>query len=232
MNKTCCNGAMVALDPEMKVFELIDAYPELLSIFSRLGITLPFGDISVEQMCRRDGYSSKLFMLICRMHIDLSYIPTSEHISEDMLGPVIGYLRATHRYYMEYMLPHTGRHLNDILEHCDELLRSMLSRFYADYVACIEEHLGDEEQRLFSNVERSETSADMCNYELDQPHSDIDDRTGDIASLIVKCLPEEAPTTLRCTMLAHIYMLRDDLRRHHNIERYLLRPLVEKFVNK
>ena len=63
------------------------------------------------------------------------------------------------------------------------------------------------------------------------PHADIDDRSNDIASLIFKNLPEEAPTTLRCTMLEHIYALRDDLRRHSNVEMYLLRPLIETYLN-
>ena len=34
-----------------------------------------------------------------------------------------------------------------------------------------------------------------------------------------------------CTMLEHIYALRDDLRRHSNVETYLLRPLVEMYIN-
>jgi hypothetical protein len=62
------------------------------------------------------------------------------------------------------------------------------------------------------------------------PHADIDDRSNDIASLIVKSLPESAPTSLRCDMLKDVYELRDDLRRHSNIETYLLRPLVVKYL--
>ena len=62
------------------------------------------------------------------------------------------------------------------------------------------------------------------------PHTDIDDRSNDIASLIVKTLPESAPTSLRCDMLKDVYELRDDLRRHSNIETYLLRPLVVKYL--
>jgi hypothetical protein len=65
---------------------------------------------------------------------------------------------------------------------------------------------------------------------FDMPHEDIDDRSNDIASLIVKTLPETAPTSLRCDMLKDVYELRDDLRRHSNIETHLLRPLVEKYL--
>ena len=208
MNKISYHGATSLLSPEMKIFELIDAYPILLSVFSRLGITLPFGDISVEQMCRRGGHSPELFLLLCRMHIDTSFRPRPSELREDMLLSVVGYLRATHRYYTEYMLPHAGEHLDEILEYFEE-----------------------EEQTIFANVESAAAGSRINLASLEVPHSDIDDRTNDIASLIIKCLPEAAPTHLRCAMLGHIYALRDDLRRHYNVEVALLRPLIAQTLN-
>lgn len=231
MNKINYRGATSLLSPEMKIFELIDAYPVLLSVFSRLGITLPFGDISVEQMCRRGGHSPELFLILCRMHIDTSFRPRPSELREDMLLSVVGYLRATHRYYTEYMLPHAGEHLDEILEYCDELSRSMLTKFYSDYVRYIEQHLEEEEQTIFANVESAAAGSRINLSSLEVPHSDIDDRTNDIASLIIKCLPEAAPTHLRCAMLSHIYALRDDLRRHYNVEVALLRPLIAQTLN-
>ena len=231
MNKINYHSTAATLSPDMKIFELIDAYPVLLSVFSRLGITLPFGDISVEQMCRRDGHSPELFLLLCRMHIDTSFRPRPSELCEDMLLSVVGYLRATHRYYTDYMLPHAGEHLDEILSYCDELSRSMLTKFYNDYVRYIEEHLEEEEQTIFTAVESAASGARPNLASLEVPHSDIDDRTNDIASLIIKCLPEAAPTQLRCAMLSHIYALRDDLRRHYNVEVALLRPLIVQTIN-
>ena len=230
MNKINYRGATSLLSPEMKIFELIDAYPVLLSVFSRLGITLPFGDISVEQMCRRGGHSPELFLILCRMHIDTSFRPRPSELREDMLLSVVGYLRATHRYYTEYMLPHAGEHLDQILKHCDNLSATMLRRFYDDYIKCIEEHLEEEEQTIFSLIEAATSHPISDMSRLKVPHSDIEDRTNDIASLIIKCMPEQTPTVLRCAMLAHIYALRDDLLRHGNVELFLLKPLVDKFL--
>lgn len=230
MNKIQFSNSATHLSPEMKIFELIDAHPSLLSLFSRLEITLPFGDISAEQLCQRDGYSVELFLTLCHMHLNTSYRPAIEALSEDMLLPVVGYLRATHRYYTDYMLPHAGEHLDEILEHCDPLSQKTLKRFYSDYVAYIEQHLRDEEQ-IFAAIESASTGNIRALAQLEVPHNDINDRTNDIASLIIKCLPESAPTPLRCSMLSHIYALRDDLTRHHNMEVYLLRPLVDKRIN-
>ena len=85
MTKANNSALSVALSPEMKIYELIDAAPMLLSLFSRLDIHFPFGDISIAEMCRRDGYNPQLFMMLCAMHIDSRYRPSQEEMTEDML---------------------------------------------------------------------------------------------------------------------------------------------------
>lgn len=229
MNKSLNRTFLPLLSPEMQIFELVEVAPSVLSIFSRLDIRLPFGDISVEQMCKREGYTPELFLSLCSIHANESFQPCTERLTVDMLPEVIGYLRASHRYYAEKMLPHTSAHLQEILDHCDNLSRSMLRRFYDDYMKYILDHFHAEEENLFSVID----NATVCKADLtllDLPHDDIDDRSNDIASLIFKSLPEEAPTKLRIVTLEHIYALRDDLRRHNNVERYILKPLVDKYL--
>ena len=229
MNRKHKTPYLSAFSPDMKIFELVEVAPSLLSIFSRLDITLPFGDISVAQMCERDGRNVDLFLIICSMHVDSSYRPTRESLHGDMLQDVVAYLRASHRYYAEHMLPHTSQHLEKILQHCDELSRNLLRRFYDDYSRYIVEHFEEEERCIFAIADSSAAGAADCSI-LDMPHADIDDRSNDIASLIFKSLPEAAPTQLRCNTLEHIYALRDDLRRHTRVESMVLRPLVEMYI--
>jgi regulator of cell morphogenesis and NO signaling len=231
MNKINIVDPVSMLSPDMKLFELIDSYPSLLSIFLRLDISLPFGDLSVEEICRREGYPSDLFLMLCAMHLSSTYRPSDESLRVDMLKGVVAYLRASHRYYIGYMLPHVASHLDKVLEHCDMISERALRSFYKDYVGFLATHFEEEERNIFSLIECPEARVSSDFSMLEAPHGDIDDRTNDIASLVFKSLPEQVPTPLRCTMLDHIYMLRDDLRRHSDIEMYLLRPLVAKFKN-
>ena len=223
---------MAALAPEMKLFELIDIEPSLLSIFVRLGIRLPFGDASIDEVCKRENYSTTLFMELCRMHLDSEYRPSPEALTSEMLPQVIAYLRASHRYYTHEILPQTAARLVEILALCDKLVASTLRRFYDDYVRCIEEHLEDEEHNLFATINTPKQASLTQFDDIVVPHADIDDRTNDIASLVVKCLPETTPTALRYAMLRDIYALRDDLRRHTAVELYMLRPLILKFITR
>lgn len=227
MTYTHSNISHAYIEPEMKLFELIDAYPSVVSIFSRLNITLPFGDISIAEMCERDGHNVELFIMLCNMHIDASYRPERGTLRTTMLPEVVGYLRASHRYYAQYMLPHVARHLDEILSHCDTLSKRVLSSFYEEYTRYVMSHFDFEENNIFAPIERAEQSNVRDLESLEDPHGDIDDRTNDIASLIIKSLPEVVPTPLRCAMLDDIYALRDDLRTHSNIEMFLLRPIVD-----
>lgn len=229
MNKIIHNGQQLPILPEMMLFELVDNHPSLLSIFMRLNIKLPFGDVTIEDICRRDGYPSELFILLCNMYLSSSYRPKDEELCVDMLEGVVGYLRASHRYYEGYMLPHVATHLEKVLEHCDSLSKRLLRGFYADYVNFLTTHFEEEERCIFSIIDNPQMAPSADFSMLEAPHGDIDDRTNDIASLVFKNLPEDVPTALRCAMLDHIYMLRDDLRRHSDVEMFLLRPLVAKY---
>ena len=217
------------LSREMKLVELINVDYNLLSIFHRLNIRLPFGDMSVEDMCQREGFSTELFMTICNIYIDEEYRPSVDTLSADALPRLIGYLRASHRYYLDDILPHANMHLESILSYCDPLSGTTLRRFYDDYMVHVRKHLEYEEQHIFPRIETlSDSNGVLAATELDMPHSEIDDLTGDITSLVIKYLPEQAPTSLRCELLFHIFRLRDDLRRHALIESRLLTPLVER----
>ncbi|MBR4952830.1 MAG: hemerythrin domain-containing protein [Alistipes sp.] len=229
MNKIVHMGQLVPLSKEMKLFELIDGYPQLLSIFSRLNIVLPFGDVSVEAMCQREGLDADLFMMLCNMHLDPDYRPADRSLRAEMLAGVVAYLRSSHGYYTTYMLPHVAQHLERVLEHCDALSQRVLRSFYDDYVGFLASHFEEEERDIFSIIDNMSTTLDALFSMLEAPHGDIDDRTNDIASLVIKSLPEGVPTPLRCSLLDHIYMLRDDLRRHSAVEMSLLRPLVAKY---
>jgi regulator of cell morphogenesis and NO signaling len=230
MNKIIHMGQLLPLSPEMKLFELVDGYPQLLSIFSRLNLVLPFGDISIEELCRREGLDAELFITLCNMHLTPSYRPAEESLHSEMIRDVVAYLRSSHRYYTRYMLPHVAQHLERVLEHCDRVSQRALRSFYDDYVGFLASHFEEEERNIFSVIDGIDTEAEASFTMLEAPHGDIDDRTNDIASLVIKSLPESVPTPLRCSLLDHIYMLRDDLRRHSDLEMLLLRPLVAKYL--
>ena len=97
------NGAILSKD--MKIIELIDVDYRLLSIFQRLDIQLPYGDISIEEMCRRYDMSLDLFLTICKIYIESDYRLDVAGLEAADLSPLLKYLIASHRYYFEDLIP-------------------------------------------------------------------------------------------------------------------------------
>ena len=84
----------IVYSKDMKLIELIDADYELLTLFLRMDIQLPFGDVSVEEMCQRYDMSPTLFLMICQIYACPDFEPDVEALSKDDLRHIIRYLRA------------------------------------------------------------------------------------------------------------------------------------------
>ena len=185
----------------MKMADMIATNYDLILMLPRFGIPLGFGDRSVKEVCRMNGVDEEFFLTVCNIYSFDDFRPDDDEVARIDNRLVVEHLRASHRYYIGYMLPHVARHLDDILSHCDNLSRSLFSRFYNEYMSFVGEHFREEESKIFAIVEGVENNLAMDIGRLEAPHGDIDDRTNDLASLVIKSLPEAVPTTLRCQML-------------------------------
>jgi len=214
---------------EMKIIELIDADYGLLSILLRLDIQLPFGDISVGEMCRRYDMSSTLFLMICRMYAFRDYEPDAAALSAADLPHLLRYLRSSHRYYLGTIIPRIGRGVDDVLLSCDRMQAEVLRKFYNDYCDEIRRHLQYEEAEMFPYVERlagGDVGSEVRMAAYIENHTDICDKIDDIKSIILKYLPESCTTRQRCDLLFDIFSLRDDLAKHTLVESRILAPVV------
>ena len=217
------------LSKDMKIIELIDVDYRLLSIFQRLDIQLPYGDISVEEMCQRYDMSVELFLMICRIYIEADCMPDTCGLQVKDMSHLLQYLRASHRYYIDTLIPKIAGGIEQVLQLCAESQRAILQRFYLGYVEEVKAHLQFEEMEMFPYVERvisGEAVADkkMCNF-VDN-HTDVCDKIDDIKSIVIKYLPESCTTRLRCDLLFDIFALREELAKHTMLEMRILAPVV------
>ena len=216
------------LSKDMKIVELIDVDYRLLSIFQRLDIQLPYGDISVEEMCKRCKMSVELFMMICRIYVEADYMPNVEGLKVNDLLHLLQYLRASHRYYIDSLIPKIAGGIERVLQLCEESRRVILQRFYQGYEEEVKSHLQYEEQEMFPYVESvisgESATATMCDF-VDN-HTDVCDKIDDIKSIVIKYLPESCTTRQRCDLLFDIFALREELAKHTMLEMRILAPVV------
>lgn len=222
------NNNKAIFSEQMKIIELIDADYRLLSIIMRLDIALPFGDISIEEMCRRYDMSPELFLMICRIYSDEEYTPDIKNLSVGSLLHLVRFLRASHRYYLENVIPRISLGMQRLLASCEPRQSNILLKFYEDYIAEVEAHLEYEETTIFPYVEslaagRADSTMTMARFM--ENHTDICDKIDDMKSVVIKYLPESCPTQQRCELLFDIFRMKEDLGRHTFIESTLLAPV-------
>lgn len=228
--KTDVNNCVI-FSREMKIAELIDADYSLLSILLRLDMQLPFGDVSVEELCRRHGISVELFLMICQVYSTADYLPDVEQLNVSDLKYVIRYLRASHRLYLGELLPSIGQGVERVLECCEKRQRDIVSGFYRGYCDEVRAHLEYEEQTMFPYVERLIEGAVPAEETIAQAmehHTDICEKIDDIKSILIKYLPEECSTQQRYDLLRSVYTMSEDLAKHTLIEVKILAPVAER----
>lgn len=221
----------VIFSKDMKVAELVDADFSLLSILLRMDMQLPFGDLSVEELCRRYGISVELFLMICQVYSTADYLPDVESLKADDLKYVIKYLRASHRLYLGELLPSIGRGVERVLECCEKRQRDIVSSFYQGYCEELRAHLEYEEQNMFPYVEsllecKMQPAASIS--QAMEHHTDICEKIDDIKSILIKYLPEECTLQQRYELLRDVYAMSEDLARHTLIEVKILAPVAAR----
>lgn len=221
----------VIFSEDMKIIELIDADYHLLSVLLRLQIELPFGDISVEQMCHRYGMSPTLFLMICRVYSSADYDDLDyTALSMDDALYLMKYLRASHIYYLNTLIPRIVKGIDNVLQLCEERQRNVLDKFCRDYADEVRSHLDYEENKLFPYIEllANGIKGDLSMSEYMDNHTDICEKIDDMKSIIIKYLPESCSIAQRCDLLFDIFALREDLARHTLLETNILTPLIER----
>lgn len=220
------NGVVFSKD--MKVAELIDADYALLSVLLRFDMQLPFGDISIEEMCERYNVSAELFLILCQIYSDAEYSADVELLNADDLRSLLIYLRASHRLYLDELLPSIGEGVEQVLDCCSSREKAIVRRFYEDYLDEVRTHLEYEESCMFPYVEKLiqgiACSAEGMGEAMEQ-HLDICEKIDDIKSILIKYLPEACTTKQRYDLLCNVFRMREDLVHHTLVEIKILAPL-------
>ena len=220
----------VVFSKDMKLIELIDADHHLLSVLIRLDIQLPFGDVSVEEICERYDLSTEAFLMICKVCSLSDYEPEIEGFDINYIKLLLSYLRSSHRYYLESLLPTIEHSVDKVLEGCLPRQSEILRKFYGDYAEEVRNHLAYEDMHIFPYVEsliKGELTTPSRMGDFMEEHTDICDKVDDIKSIIIKYLPEQCLTKDRSDLLYMLYDMRDDLTKHTLIELKILTPMVQ-----
>ncbi len=216
-----------------KMIDLISDNYSMLQGLGAFGIRLGFGDKTVEEVCSGQNVDCYTFLAVVNFVIN-GYAPkeTDEHIS---LETILGYLRASHRFFLDFQLPSIREKLKATL--CqDDSLTPLILHLYDDYAQDIQRHMRYEEKTLFPYVSALLHGGETTKYNVDifsRHHSDTTSKIQELKGIIIKYLPQDNLANNKLTsILFDIYNHEEWLRNHASVEDHIFIPAIRLLEKK
>ena len=219
---------------DSRLSDLITAHPSLLTLLTRLGISLGFGDRSIADVCEESGVDTDFFLLICNVYTFNNYVPSTVTIlGTDMTG-LVPYLEKSHKYYVDKRLPHIERHLDAIAKNLGGRIGQVFISFFKEYKDEVVEHFDHEERNVFPHISalmggKKDTTYSIADFL--HTHSDIEGKLDDLLNIVFKYLPPQVDDDNVMDVVYDILRLSEDLKKHTFIEEKIMVPLVQHLEN-
>lgn len=215
---------------DSRLSDLITAHPSLLSLLTRLGISLGFGDRSIADVCQSSGVDTGFFLLICNVYTFNNFVPrTAAILGTDMTG-LVPYLEKSHLYYVDKRLPHIECHLDAIAHKLGGRIGQVFISFFNEYKQEVEAHFAHEERDVFPHIRALMAGEQDTTYSIGEflhTHSDIEGKLDDLLNIVFKYLPPQVDDDNVLDVVYDILRLSEDLKKHTFIEEKIMVPLVQ-----
>ena len=216
-----------------KMISLIRDNYDLLQSLGSFGISLGFGDKTVQETCEDNNVDTYTFLAVVNFAMNgYGEFDTDDKISVPTL---LHYLEASHAYFLDFQLPYIRRELTESLNENDSLARLIL-RFYDEYAREIRLHMKYEQKTLFPYVESLLEGRPTNDYNVEtfsKHHGAADKKLRELKLLIIKYLPQDGLHNNQLTATLHdIYENEVWLRQHAEVEDHIFVPAIRRLEQK
>ena len=224
-----------------KMISLIRDNYDLLQSLGSFGISLGFGDKTVQETCEDNNVDTYTFLAVVnytangydeRTMVNGEWSMVNEKISVPTL---LHYLEASHAYFLDFQLPYIRRELTESLNESDHLAHLIL-RFYDEYAREIRLHMKYEQKTLFPYVEALLEGHPANDYNVEtfsKHHGATDKKLRELKLLIIKYLPQDGLHNNQLTATLHdIYENEVWLRQHAEVEDHIFVPAIRRLEQK
>jgi len=222
--------------------DVIDLNHHLLSVIHKAGITLGFGDATVEEVAMKHGLNPDFVVAILNTYNDSAYLP-EQHLRTFSVSEIVDYLRRSHKVYLVEQLPELASLFERYAaESALTPYKGLLRNFFEEYSNEMEKHFATEDEYMFpyalsveSAHEGDEISEEMARqfreytiHDFIIEHDNIEEKLDDLKNLIIRHIPQVEDSVLAFQILDKLSHLNSDLDDHSRIEELVLIPKVVK----
>lgn len=221
----------IIFNKTMRMSDLIDADYNLLLLLNRLGISLGFGDKSVEDVCTENGFDTNCFLFLANFQSNKSITNIHEEFEKLPLEPFLIYLKKSHTYFLDRRLPNIRRKLELVFASLDKKLQNIVLNFFDNYTKEVFDHMQYEDEVVFPYVRSliNETLDDQYSINIfEERHNDIEGKMTDLKQILLKYVSGSIDQMLMVNILMELYMSENELAAHTFIEDSLVIPRVKE----
>ncbi|MGM9748258.1 MAG: LuxR C-terminal-related transcriptional regulator [Candidatus Cryptobacteroides sp.] len=212
--------------PTARMRDLVKDNHSLIMVMSRFGIPLGFGEQNVRDVCLKNGVDVSTFLTVANFCSGYSY-----SANEISLTSLTGYLKHSHEYYLNFLLPSIRRRLIESINcNGNDEIAMLILKFFDEYVAQVQDHMEMEDKVLFSYVDgilhgmlcRTFSIDDFCGK-----HPSINAKVKELKDIIIRYCPQNN-SWLLSNVLLEIINTEEDMNLHCQIEDEIFIPAVKE----
>jgi len=203
----------------------------LLQVMSRFGISLGFGEKTIQEVCRQCGVDADTFLTI------INYVKDGaenrpqrvEHVS---VASVLDYLKRTHTYFLGYLFTNIRFHLLNAID-CSvkNEIAFLVLKFFDEYVEEVRKHMEYEESTVYTYVQKlldGETVSIDSSHLLSRHHEAIESKLKELKNLFMQYYPQTENNEKLNAVIISIYQAEEDLSIHSLVEDNIFVPAVRR----
>lgn len=206
----------------------------LLTVMSRFGIRVGFGEKSVREVCAEVGVDTETFLDIAAYIADRR-LPERTRYSDteltERVKSMLLFLRQSHEYILNYLMPAIRNKLLRGINLSTADVSFLILKFFDDYCRQVRLHMEGEEQTVFAYVETLLAGKRPGDYSVETysaSHNEVSSSLTELKRLILRYCPATADVNLLNDALYDIYRCEEELESHCAIEDDLLVPIVKQ----
>ncbi len=226
---------------------LIHADYRALSVLKRFDIALGFGDMTISEICQKNGINEAFFLEIINIYLDKTYFPANR-MQSFPTRLITDFLKSSHKYYNIEKIPAIESKIEKLKWKGPDHHRnfSILKKFFDQYKNEVKEHTDREEEVVYPYAlfieescqhmtNKEDCAAKMNEYSITnytQEHDDIEEKLTDLKNIIIKYLPAPKEQMTLHEILIELFLLQNDLNHHGRIEEKILVPKILEMEEK
>lgn len=220
---------MKLYEPDDRMLSLIRDNYNVLQSLSAFGIGMGFGAKTVKEVCESRNVDTFTFLAVVNLTINGYHSQNDIHHLD--VRTLLQYLRASHRYYIDFQLPFLRKELVESLAAGDRL-GSLIIKMFDEYARFITHHMKFEEQTLFPYVEGLLNGERKAGYDIEtfsKHHDQTSEKLKELKSIIIKYLPSDPLLgNMLTATLYDLYNLEEWLTLHANVEEAIFIPAIQE----